>query len=160
MSQTSYSLEMGHAVAGMMADSGLRQVDSCVSVSSTDMAVGQGVYFSSVKAGRVGVSRATSSTAAFVFHGVIVDSPEYTLDDKTGTRQKIKNKDIINVMRKGRIWVKTGAAVTAGKKAAMNSSYKFIQASSNTSYGTAGNIDHGRYLTSAASGKLALLELF
>ncbi len=160
MSQTTYNKEMGHAVVGMMADSSLRVVDSCVSASSTDMVIGQAVYFYAVQDGRPSVSRMNASTPAFDFFGIIVDSPEYTLDDTTGTRQKIKEKTIINVMRKGRIWVKVGSAVSVGDKAAANSSYALISATSTTSYGTAGNIDNGRYLTAAASGKLALLELF
>ena len=160
MSQTSYSKEMGHAVEGMMADSSLRVVDSCVSTSSTAMAIGQMVALDEDKADRVGVEGATSSTEAFDMFGVIVDSPEYTLSESDGTRQSIKQKTVINVMRKGRIWVKVAADVNIGNKAAINSSGKFIAATTVSSYGGAGTIDNGRYLTTTKSGKLALLELF
>ncbi len=160
MSQTSYSKEMGHAVEGMMADSSLRVVDSCVSTSSTALAIGQMVELDEMKAGRVGVKGATSSTEAFVMHGVIVDSPEYTLSESSGARQSIAEKTVINVMRKGRIWVKVAADVDVGYKAAINSSGKFISATTASSYGGSGTIDNGRYLTTTKSGKLALLELF
>lgn len=160
MSQTTYNKEMGHAVEGMMADSSLRVVDSCVSSDSSDLSIGQMVEVDTVKAGRAAIKGATSTTAAFEMWGVIVDSPEYTLDDTSGARQKIKEKTICNVMRKGRVWVKVVGAVVIGNKAAVNSSGKLTAASSASSYGTTGAIDNGRYLTSASSGKLALLELF
>jgi len=107
MSQTSYSVTPGRAVAGMLADSGQDMFHLSRAAEGAAVPFGLAVVAGTNKETQVKIPTATEG----FFMGVSLH--EHTLDaPETGV---IAIKETLSVCRKGRIWVKTNEVVAAGE---------------------------------------------
>lgn len=110
MSQLSYAINLGKALVGMIADN--MQVLDIKSKRAEGSAVGFGLFV--IKG--TGDQDAKLPTAAFTLaqaEGVAVAAQ--TLEDDRGTNDpQYPQNYAMNVMRKGRIWVKAQDVITKG----------------------------------------------
>lgn len=109
MSQTSYSNELEVARNGLLADLGSQDVLSFV--AEEEIPFGHAVLPGTDPEKQV-LLPAVSGDVALI-NGVAA-STHAIESDRSGNEPSYKEKDMVNVMHKGRIWVKTEEAVVVG----------------------------------------------
>lgn len=157
MSQLSYTEEMDVAFPGMLYDISFADIVSGVSQeSSVSIAFGSGVVRGTIDDG-VKIPAAEAD----IVRGVVVHSHAYEMD-VTADDDGIRPKAMVNVLRRGRIWVKVVTAVTAGDRAYLF----FAGANPKGSWGNAMVADEtmdtslqAEFVTSAADDGLAVIDV-
>lgn len=156
---TSVKQAIGAAIAGMLADTKLVEIDSFVSEEAS-AEIPFGVM---VKQGTAdnGALKLTATSNKLV--GLVVHDHSYAKDTELGSTG-LKPKTTLRVMTKGRAWVTVEEAVTpasAVKVRAVAGGSEVAGAFRDTADST-DCIDisaFARYLTTAGAGELALLDL-
>lgn len=159
--QTTYSQSMTAAFAGMLADG---SANDCIAMRNDEetasIAFGRAVKFGSATDGTSAVLPAAETD---VVAGLVVHSHAYASNELDSTGVKVGG--ILNVLRKGRIWVTVEDAVVPGDRlwvrAVAGGDPEFLGGLLPADDGT-DTIDctgQGQFLTAAAAGGLAILEV-
>lgn len=160
--QTSYAQSMTAAFAGMLADNG---ANDCIAMTndeaSAEIAFGRAVMFGSTTNAN-SAKLPTSENA--VIAGIVVHSHSYAQTTELGTTG-VKVGGVLNVLRKGRIWVTVEDAVVPGDRlwvrGVAGGDPEFLGGvlPADDSTDTVDCTGQGQFLTAAAAGALAVLEV-
>ena len=152
MSQTSYSIDQGIAVAGLLGDIGDNYIRAYK--ANVNLAFGLGVVLS----GTAGEVAALPASGSDKFLGVTVFSHDQVNDGVAG----YKAGNVANVIRTGAVWVKVEEAVNAEDAAFVRhtAGTGTVIGSFRKSADTATAVQiAGKYLTSASANGFALVLL-
>lgn len=142
--QSTYNERQPAAVAGMIANMNGSKVDTRIIETAAGIGFG------------LAVSQGSADKGA-VIGGALADFVGLTVRDVTlvhATPDKYAQYDNAGIMSEGDMWVTAGAAVSAGDPVHYNAT---TGALSNT--GGSGPVVGARWMTSAASGELAVVRL-
>jgi hypothetical protein len=160
MAQTSYSTTMVKAFAGMLADTGGNDVASAVqSEASLEVPFGGFVAFGASD----GAAILPAASSAKLL-GCLVHDHTYEPGTNMGT-VGVKPKNMLSVLRKGRIWVTPETAVAPGDRLHV----RYAAGAGGSQLGACRNAavasetldctTQGVFLTTASAGQLAILEI-
>jgi hypothetical protein len=149
---------MAVAIEGQLADSGPHDIMSFVnSEASAEIRFGQAVNF-----GATDGSVLSPDNTSDVLAGIVVHSHDYS-DSQLGT-SGVKPTNMLNVLRKGRIWVRSEDAVSVGDRMFVRCVIAGAEKEGaiRTSSDSTDCIDagvQGVFVTSCDAGELAILEV-
>ena len=159
--QTSYAQSMTAAFAGMLADG---SANDCIAMrndeASASIAFGRAVKFGSATDG---TSAKLPSAETSVIAGIVVHSHSYASNELDATGVIVGG--VLNVLRKGRVWVTVEDAVVPGDRlwvrGVAGGDPEFLGGllPADDSTDTVDCTNQGQFLTAAAAGALALLEV-
>lgn len=160
--QTSYAQSMTAAYAGMLADG---SANDCIAMRndevSAEIAFGRAVMFGSTTDG---TSAKLPTAESSVIAGLVVHSHSYAQTTELGSTG-VKVGGILNVLRKGRMWVTVEDAVIPGDRlwvrGVAGGDPEFLGGllPADDSTDTVDCTGQGQFLTAASAGALALLEV-
>jgi len=110
MSQTSYSLYAPNAFAGMLADLSDNDIVS-YAAGSSDIQFGKAVVLGTNKEKQVNVAGTGAGQAALIFGFAIAS---HTVEQSSTGVAAYPRYSAVNVLRRGKFWMETNDAVTAG----------------------------------------------
>lgn len=153
MSQTSYSRNMDKAIAGTIYDLSPRRIDS-YAVETGTIYPGMGVILGTDPETQVKLPSATTAVCA----GIVLLQAKEQNDDGTVTYVA---EDTVPVLDKGRAWVTTTSAVTAGEAAYLTFSGDDIGKWTNSTNAstTASAITGAKFKTTLSAAGIAVVEL-
>lgn len=159
MAQTSYSLLMEQAIAGLLADSGYKDAWSAVNAeASAEIPFGVMVARGSTENKCIKLVDTNS-----VLLGVHIFSNEYAKDQELGSTG-IKPGVMMNILRKGRIWVVVEEIVAKDEPCYV----RYTASGGNTTIGAFRNDDDtskaklvpgARFIAATTGAGLALVEI-
>lgn len=167
--QTSYSTTISRAIEGALADNGAHDcVTKYNAESSAAIKFGAGVKF-----GATDFAALLPSAQADKICGIVVHSNQYSVgadgelkQDGTAWTNGLRPGAEMTILRKGRIWALAGSAVTPGdrlyvRRTSAQSGNEFLGGLEDAADST-DMVDctaQGVWLTTAAAGELAILEV-
>lgn len=160
--QTSYALKQTAAYAGMVADGCHPDIEAAFNEeASAEIAFGRAVKYGVADNGALLPTAETSKIRGIVTHSHAYSNGPYGDLGTTG----VKAGGVLNVMRKGRIWVVAEDAVVPGDRlwvrAVAGGDPEFLGGLTNAddSTDTIDCTNVGVWRTTAAAGALAILEV-
>jgi hypothetical protein len=146
--QTSYDLNMAAAFAGMKADARYDEVISFQAESA--IAFGRGVV-----AGTNAATQVKQPTAGGTFKGIAVHTHK---QPSSAGVARYEDTEMVNVMRKGRVWVEVSGVIALGNAVRMLNSGGQFTAATTGSTAISGCEFASAYATSS-SPAIALLDI-
>ncbi len=157
--QTTYTQELARGISGQLADSGPHKIDSYVNEDAAEVRFGAAVAQGAADDGAI-----LPADPADEIVGLVVHSHAFHKSEDLGDTG-LKTGVCMSILRKGRILVTCRSGCAAGdrlfvRQDASGGGTEFLGAPENAEdVDGIDNTNQGRWMTSAAAGELAELEV-